>query len=676
MAEEDVIFGKLRHLYGGIEPANMNRFEARVVDNHIQLICELPADTMIDGTILCSVKGAVIRRKKDWYPENEFDGDLIFDIKNDGTYTDLTAVEEEFNSYYYAAFPYSTQGVFNRSDENRSAIFLVAKALFFRADYTKLLNTDPFVNVSYAVPNTVAGISIISSIEASPEVLPETPPVEELNDIWMYENPNYESGGNNEGVWRDHFGLTPDDTSKVCYYTIFPYSYDSNGDIHYNYDPDNRTSTILSDDYHFGFDIDLENSNPNTRVSYPSDVDNFNYDGVSPLKDSYNTYSGWPYLTGSPIGLFFPKPCILNNDGTVDRYLDSNDYEVDIEGNSIDLIGLPANKQVMMEWPLIYTKRWTDKDEDGNPRVYHFRCSNRKLDDDYYCWTNYREDGSVADHFYTAAYYTQLKYDESEESVRYVSGLVSTNNSFGSHVYTSGVESLGEKYGRALSEDFPSGWRFDTLSDRMLIWDLLILLGKTTNIPYAFGTGYAPSTGSNLYNIGSFRKKGLFFDPISGNYYSSNKVFGMENYWAMYQSYTDGLFIDKADYVFKVKGCLGMTDGSTVSDYNDTGDGYLEISALDQDGEVVDDYLISVDWSYNWTDSLSLVTPFMRLPLSGGNGSSTTYDCIGTNPNNAGYHDLTKQNFIGSTSNTKGPVSICPVNSTSTYRILYRLSYR
>ena len=77
MAEEDLIFGQKRHLFGGIAPGNMRKFEFRSplnyeqLNNYGQLIAVLPDHTIIDGQVVCSVAGAVIRRKRNGYPINE-----------------------------------------------------------------------------------------------------------------------------------------------------------------------------------------------------------------------------------------------------------------------------------------------------------------------------------------------------------------------------------------------------------------------------------------------------------------------------------------------------------------------------------------------------------------------------------------------------------------------------
>ena len=75
MAEEDLIFGKNRHFFGGIEPSNMLAFSVAVESGVVKVTATLPNDTVVNNQTLCTVEGAIIRRKTTDYPKDEFDGD-------------------------------------------------------------------------------------------------------------------------------------------------------------------------------------------------------------------------------------------------------------------------------------------------------------------------------------------------------------------------------------------------------------------------------------------------------------------------------------------------------------------------------------------------------------------------------------------------------------------------
>lgn len=146
MAEEDILFGKKRHLFGGIEPSNMIKFSTILYDNGVVIEAILPKDTIVEGQTLCTVAGAVIRRKLESYPKDEFDGELVMDIVESGTYKDTNA--DSSATYYYAAYPYTTQGVYNRNITNRSIYMPEGSYYLFGYDLDTS-DPDPATRVTY-----------------------------------------------------------------------------------------------------------------------------------------------------------------------------------------------------------------------------------------------------------------------------------------------------------------------------------------------------------------------------------------------------------------------------------------------------------------------------------------------------------------------------------------------
>ena len=132
MAEEDLLFGKNRHFFGGIEPSNMRAFNASsnyvpaTSTARIKLAGQLPLDTVVEGQTLCTVAGVIIRRDTTDYPENEFSGTAVADVKPNFALADpyeFTIYDANVTigtTYFYSAFPYTKQGVFNRNQANRA----------------------------------------------------------------------------------------------------------------------------------------------------------------------------------------------------------------------------------------------------------------------------------------------------------------------------------------------------------------------------------------------------------------------------------------------------------------------------------------------------------------------------------------------------------------------------
>ena len=146
MAEEDLIFGKNRHFFGGIEPSNMLVFSVAVESGVVKVTATLPNDTVVNNQTLCTVEGAIIRRKTTDYPKDEFDGDLVANIKASTVFADSGA--SPTGTYYYAAFPYTTQGVYNRNKANRTSVTPKKRDYLFGYDLVKA-TSSPTGRVTY-----------------------------------------------------------------------------------------------------------------------------------------------------------------------------------------------------------------------------------------------------------------------------------------------------------------------------------------------------------------------------------------------------------------------------------------------------------------------------------------------------------------------------------------------
>lgn len=497
MAEEDLIFGKNRHFFGGIEPSNMRYFSASGASNCIRIRMTLPEHTVVNNQTLCSVAGVVIKKSTDGYPKDEFSGIEVANVIFDGTvYTHVifdTEVEPEV-TYYYSAFPYTTQGVYNRN----------------------------------------------AAIKDSPN----------------------RSKASHAGV---------------------PYT------------------------YLYGFDLDLADENPETRVSYPHDVENFSWGYVTANSEGTNygltANGGDEWLDHIQPGVdFTPRPCMLNFDGTVAEYLNPYNYTQNVNGvpstlNTSD----NTTSNAMMEWPKIYTKRWV---ENG---VYKFRCSDSKIDDDWECWCNYDKNGNVIDHFYTAIYQltnsTKGFYSAANESAASYRSLCDCQYTYRGVDITRMRTFLREMNG--------DDWDIEQLCDRLLINDLLILITKSTNIQSRLGYGITSSSKPDYcYKYADsatyIHRLGLFNGSSSPT--EAVKIFGMVNWYGCRYRIVDGIQAteDKSGvitlYIAKNRYMLG-------TDYNEDHNGYINIGQVLSDGGCVTDVC---------------VTDIGLVPIKGG-GSTTTY---------------------------------------------------
>ncbi len=526
MAEEDLIYGKNRHLFGGIEPSNMIAFNGSVQNGVIKITATLPEDTIIDRQLLCSVGGAIIRRKDSGYPKDEFDGDLVADIKASTVLSDASA--SATGTYYYAAFPYSAQGVYNRSKANRMVInepepmkVFAARSVYDRA------SDSMTVEITAELPDNVAGAMIRKSTTDYPET---------ESDGTLFQNIT------SDGTYTD----TNVETGQIYYYSAFPYT--STG-VYNRSDKNRAYADPQKRGYLFGYDLKNDTANPSTRVIYPSDVDN---SAFTPAHMDFNSntfnYGDWNFKPGEK---FMPRPCMLNYAGQVDHYLDPDNYEKRVDGTPSKVADTTFGGNAMMEWPKIYTKRW---EENG---VYHFRCSDTPQDDTWDCWCNYDRFNNKIDHFYTSIYFASRNY----QVLRSISG---NSNS----IDCTAEEEV--RFAKANGDD----WYTDILADRLLIQDLLVMMGKSTDCQTIFGKGVCPTLGEAGITPGTMNAKGLFWGsetPANGV-----KVFGMENFWGNLWRRVAGWINDNNSVKLKIT--RGNHDGST-GDYNLDGSGYVGVSA-------------------------------------------------------------------------------------------------
>ena len=341
----------------------------------------------------------------------------------------------------------------------------------------------------------------------------------------------------------------------------------------------NVTATFR--EYLYGFDLTIADSNPATRVTYPSDVENSGFAKAVMNFGGAFSYGSWPSTPGEK---FMPRPCMLRFNGTVDYYLNPNDYTKKADGTTSDVANMNYGGNAMMEWPKIYVKRW---ESNG---VYHFRCSDMKVDSDYECWSNYDKNNKEIPHFYTPIFFGSK---DGSNRLRSISGQSN---------FVSNTAQTEVTYAKNNGADI---WYTEVLSDRELVNDLLTMMFKSTNLQAT--AGYGVCSASAAIAPGSMNTKGLFWG--AGDKTSGVKVFGMENWWGNIFRRIAGWCISGGTQ--KVKLTRGTKDGTTVGDYNFDGNGYKTISG--------------VNLTRSGYISKMKTEPFGRFPMEA-NGSTTTFE--------------------------------------------------
>ena len=313
----------------------------------------------------------------------------------------------------------------------------------------------------------------------------------------------------------------------------------------------------------FGFHIDGSESDPELAVTYLGDAL-----GLIP---AHMDYSAGKFNYGSWADAFFlPRPCMLKYDGTVDYYLDRNDYTKKADGTASDIADTAYGGNAMMEWGdngIIWYKVVPDAGDPNSASVY---IADHKADDGFVAWSFINNQGQLVPHFYTPIY---TGSNDGNGKMRSLSGLAPTTSTTATQETTAA---------RSNNADLDILWDTEVLADIILINFLLILMGKSLDTQTVFGQGYhtGASSAANLHASGLLNDKGLFFGYNDGSH--SVKVFGMENWWGNHwRRYAGHLLVGGTQ---KVKLTHGTQDGSTDSDYDQTGSGYLTVTGATPTG--------------------------------------------------------------------------------------------
>lgn len=316
----------------------------------------------------------------------------------------------------------------------------------------------------------------------------------------------------------------------------------------------------------YGFHVNPNESDSSAAVTYLMDAV-----GMTPAKMGSTAFD-W----GSWADAFFiPKPCMVKPDGTVDYYLNPNNYAQKLDGTASELATAPTGNllsnisytnNAMMEWGKIWFK-YEAGQADGE---WSFYVSNMNVDGTFKCWCNINANNNEIDHFYTAIY----NGVGCNSKMRSVSGVkLSTTNE--ADTTTAAQETAAAAANNATTNP---EWYTEVWSDRLLINALLYLMGKSLNLQGTYGNGISSGgqTEKQNYITGSLDDKGLFWGDTSGTV-TAVKVFGMENLWACCWRRIAGCILD--NNVLKVKMTYDTADGSSAHGYNLTGAGYLNFGS-------------------------------------------------------------------------------------------------
>lgn len=248
---------------------------------------------------------------------------------------------------------------------------------------------------------------------------------------------------------------------------------------------------------------------------------------------------------------------MLLYDGTVDYYLDPDDYTKKADGTASDVANTSYGGNAMMEFPTIYFKRETDTENN----TVTVRISNMQLDSDYHAYAHHDKNGNVLNNIYIACY--DMGYSNSKG--RSISGLVG----YTGHTR---AEEITAATACNTSGEIGEGWFTLHKADWDMIRDLAILISGTLDSQTAFGKGACSGGSSVKLTPGTLNDKGLFYGYSTENY--AVKLFGIENFYGNFSLSLAGFVTDSSQNIC-TKMTYGTEDGSTSIGFNTDGTGYV-----------------------------------------------------------------------------------------------------
>mgnify|MGYP003298986083 FL=1 len=354
---------------------------------------------------------------------------------------------------------------------------------------------------------------------------------------------------------------------------------------------------------------------PSKKILYRGTNEHYRnaYMNFSSNTFNYGDWENAPFLSEERL-----LPCtVYNSDspnaGQISQILDRNDYKKQKNGETSEVTDTSKPVNAFMRFKLLY--RWVRKDANGNTLV---DISNEKVNDNYKPYGGFvKPDGTLREYIYLPIYRGSLISNK----VRSMSG---------NQTPMSGQTAPNE---RTYCKNNGSGHDMITWTDRQLIEDLSILMFKTTDFQSALGQGKSNggSSVSDCLKSGTMDTKGLFWGSTSTA--EGIKLFGMENRYASQWERILGMILVNGQW--KVKLSQGTSDGSTVSDYNFTGEGYITLDAPAPSGT-----------SGGYISESRTIDNIGTIPIVY-SGSSSTYECDGGWYNNSG----TRVALVGGSTN-------------------------
>lgn len=267
----------------------------------------------------------------------------------------------------------------------------------------------------------------------------------------------------------------------------------------------------------------------------------------------YEDWKNAPFLLKDRLA-----PCVVGFDGELQYFLNPNNYKEKEDGSPSDVTNTGLDINCFMRIKLLFRRE--RKNANGDTEI---DISNIQVNDEYKPYGGFvKPDGTLREYIYLPIYRGSLINGK----CRSMSGNLTP------------MSSQTAQNERNYCQANGAGHDMITHEDREILKDLFMLMFKTTDSQSALGQGKS-NGGSDVgacLKSGTMDDKGLFYGSTSTAV--GIKMFGMENRYASQWERVLGEVL--VNGVRKVKLCQGTSDGSTVEDFNFTGEGYITLSEL------------------------------------------------------------------------------------------------
>lgn len=504
---DQVLKGFSANIPTGLTPNAPDLTVSRVASDAIGINVTC-SDTMIDSATVAYVDHIIIRRSTTKYPESITDGELVVDLGREDLTTYATTKYKdsgltEGNTYYYTAFAVSRGNVTSTDSGSRGVL-----TLGFDAVVTSFKAKN-----KYDSSTSTAGIKLTFDIDDNYTDGDASIPVGSLivvrktgsypinkddgTTILTVETSKLHSYNTTNTGYLDQNNVS---IGTTYYYQIFPVS--SGGVVSNNIK--NRAEAVEAKEVTiYGFKIAKSNSDPSTRVTYTEDAAGFTPMTVNQSTGAYSLNS---WANTFIVEAF--RPVMLKYDGTVDYELNHDDQTKKLDGTASDISNTSYGGNAMVEVAKMWFKRW----DDG---TYEYcNIADAQVDDDYKCYAHMRDANTELDFIYLPMFEGSLV----DNKLRSIAGQAPINSKTGTDEIT---------YATANG----ANWYTDDWMNKVMMQDILTLLGKSTNHQATFGNGHysGGSSASSLLTTGTLKDKGMFYGTSSN---VAVKFFWLENYYA------------------------------------------------------------------------------------------------------------------------------------------------